>query len=241
MKQIIIGLLLGIFLLHGNTVNSQISKSLHFGVSESLYSEGGKLRFKNFKYTRTSVQLGVNLDLESNNFRVFGVYELYGNLKFESTTEEYDSFLFASHLMGVGVENRFWDEKRVSLLVGFSALTEIASNYRNGYISEGSPVYPISNYTYELLNSNSIIQYQDFYYSTPFASSFYIGADVQIYKGLHFNLSLENNFRIMKTREVVWDPSSFEGRLLEDIINEQEIETTIIDQLGFRFGLTYNL
>lgn len=220
------------------------AQQLHLGVSEGVYSNRqGFIDFDGL-YSKTDIQVGINLDLNTNNFRTFGIYELQGNFKSNyknSNGNSPEAFLFSSHLLGIGAENRFWKDKRVSLLIGFSALTEVASNFRNGYISDGIPIYPTYEVWPVLQYEQPIVQYQDFYHSTPFASSFYIGVDVKIIKGLHFNFSLESNIRIVKTREIVWDIANYENRLIEEIINEQQIETTLNDQLGVRFGLTYSL
>lgn len=224
-KQIIkVSLLLSVFILSVNQTLAQKTTSLHVGVSEGLYSYRSSVKSVYSMFLKSGIHLGTQIELKSSRLNTYGIYQLFGNFK----SKEMSSFLFSSHLLGVGLEHRMNNDKDVSLIIGFSALTEVKSNFRNGYITDGIPVYPSFNHS------------DDFYHSTPFASSLWIGVDVQIVQGLSISFSVENNFRILKKRHLNWELSDFDERPIEDVINEQTIETVIFDKVGLRLGLSYN-
>ncbi|RYM33878.1 hypothetical protein ERX46_07905 [Brumimicrobium glaciale] len=202
---------------------SQNKNAIHVGITEGVYLQ--ESIFRNLDaYSKTDVQIGMQFELESSTLNAYGIYQLFGNVN----SKEFSNYLFASHLLGVGVEQRISKTKRVSLFIGANLLTEIASNFENGYMRGAYPSYP------------TLGEVNNFYHSTPFANSVYLGADVKIYKSLHLNISIENNFRILKMRSTTLAIEDFDGRTLDEVINDQELKTVVVDRLGLRIGLNYN-
>lgn len=197
-------------------VFSQKNRSIHVGISEGVHI--------NPNFSKTDFQMGIEFELESSSINAFGIYQLYGNIK----EQDFPNFLFASHLLGVGAEHRTTIDKRVSLFIGANLLTEVATNFENGYLSQSTPSYP------RIDKSNEI------YLSTPLASSVYLGADFKVIENLHINLSVENNFRIMRVKHLTLNTSDFEDYTFEELINNQEVKIEFLDKLGLRLGLKYN-
>lgn len=195
---------------------------LHVGVSEGLLNG----------FLETDLRIGAQFELPSTQLNTFAVYKLKGNLKYRDrgyySGETIESYLFASHLLGVGIEPRFFNERKVSLLVGLSFLTEVGSNYKNGFINKGTPVFPTENHS------------DYFYHSTPFASNLWVGVDVELFKGFNLSLSLENGMRVTKERYLKWELSELDDRSLDELVNEQEAKVLFIDRIGIRLGLSYN-
>lgn len=218
-------LYLCIFILPLNYSLAQKDVLMHFAVSEGVYLYKTALKNKATLFSKTNLELGTQFNFEKGQLNAFGVYQLFGNFK----SEEIHGFISSSHLLGIGAEHRVNKNKNLSLIIGLSALTEFSSNFRNGYIDNGVPVYPSKEHS------------DDFYHSTPFASSLWIGLDMRLSEGLYLNFSIENNFRIIKSRHLNWDLSDFKERPIEEVINEQAIETVIYDKVGLRLGLSYNL
>lgn len=207
---------LSTFIFSSVLVFGQKNSPIYVGIAEGAHI--------NPKFYKTDLQIGMHFELESSSINAFGIYQLYGNMK----GENFSSFLFASHLLGLGVENRTNVDKRVSLFLGANLLTEVGTNFKDGYIAGNYPSYPRVGKVNEL------------YHSTPLASSVYIGVDIKIIENLHFNFSLENNFRFMRKRKLMMELADFEVSTFKELINEQNIETEILDKLGLRVGVNYN-
>jgi hypothetical protein len=216
--------MLSVFLITSSQGLSQKNTLLHVGVSEGLYLYRTSNKDMSTFFLKSNLEIGAQFELENSRLSTFGIYQLFGNLK----SKELNGFILSSHLLGIGAEHRVNKDKEFSLIIGLSALTEFNTNFRNGYVNNGVPVYSSKEHS------------DDFYHSTPFSSSFWIGLDIQLIEGLNLSFSIENNFRIIKKRHLDWDMTSFDERPIEDIINEQVIETVIYDKIGLRLDLNYN-
>lgn len=225
-------LLLSIFTFTSLQCLAQSAISPYIGVSEEIYSFYPS-------FLATNLYLGAQFEIKPGYLTAYGIYQLHGNLE----TKELPSFIFASHLAGIGAEYRSNKDKRFAFVLGFSALTEVKSNFRNGYLKDGIPSLPskkfIESHTYE--NSIEFYYSNDFYHSTPFSGNIWLGCDFRIIQGLNINISLVNNTQIIKMRHLDWDIPDFDDQTVNDAINKQPIKTVVLDQNGLRFSLSYTV
>lgn len=189
------------------------------------------------QYLSTDLNIGVQFDLNQGYLVAYGVYQLYGSIK----TKTLHGFIFSSHLVGVGGEYCLNKEKRFAFILGLSALTEVGTNFRNGYLLHGIPSLP-KEYSVSSGGYDPIYTYyygDDFYYSTPLVASIWVGCDFRIAKGFRISLSVENSVRIIKTRHMKWQKADMIIHRMDELIEKQPIETKVMDRIGLRLGLSY--
>lgn len=225
-----IALLLSVFTFATIRCFGQRAISPYVGVSGEVYGFSSTFLVSN-------LQVGAQFALESASITTFGIYQLHGNLK----TKEFSSYLFTTHLGGIGAEYRSNNSKRFALVLGLYTLTEVKTNFKNGYLKDGIPSYPRKEYgEYSYNDPPTGYHYSnDFYHSTPFAGSIWLGFDFRIIRGLNIKISLENNIIIKKIRHLNWETSDLEEQTIEEALSGQPVETMLLDRLGLRLGLRY--
>jgi len=232
-KQTLTSLLfLGSFILLTNHTFSQETPLFHVGISEGILANRRIIQAPR-AVLETDIQFGVQFAIESGALNVFGVYRLHGNVR----SGGLKSLSFASHLLGAGVESRFYKGKPVSILIGLAVLTEVGTNYRDKYIDYGVPVYPNPTYSNSITSEPKYSNH--FYYSTPFASNIWIGFDVALFEGVKFSFSLENSIRLTKQRYLEWEEKDLYETSFDELLHAQQVRYVFLDRIGIRLGLSY--
>ncbi|PKR80582.1 hypothetical protein CW751_09415 [Brumimicrobium salinarum] len=216
-------------LLYNNSSLGQNSFSPFVGISEEV-------TFRSF--LSSNLQLGVQFGADKGVFRTYGIYQLYGNVRHK----EFDNFMFSSQLLGLGLEYQVNTNKTISFITGISFLTEVATNFKNGYMLNGEVSYPNPQQPYNNYNGsyNTYTKYSnDFYQKTPFSGSIWVGCNFYIFKQINLNISLSNTIRIIKTKHLEWDLDDFKNENIIDAIQRQPEKTLIYDRVHLRLGISY--
>lgn len=223
----------------------QQEKSLHIGVSGALPNKLGSSQL----FLASNLQVGFQFEMNTGSIKAFGAYQLFGNM----SKEVFEAYTFASQLLGVGFEYQSNNEKIVSLIVGASFMTEIYSNFKNGYMKDGYLVLPhsVKPYAgdYNLTFPSKYTYYgANHYQSTPLNVSLWLGINVKLLKSLDINFSILNDIRIISEKYFKWDMTDKEeeqvnliGKDINELIDNQPSSRTVIDRLGLRVGLSYTL
>ncbi len=225
----------------------QQDRSIHIGVSGALPNELGSSQL----FLASDLQLGLQFEMSTGNVKAFGAYQLFGNM----SKEVFEAYTFASQQLGVGFEYQSNNEKIVSLIVGASFMTEIYTNFKNGYMNNGNLAFPRSvrpyagNYYATNFQKHEYKFYDSHHYqSTPLSVSIWLGMNVRLYKSLNINFSILNDIRVISQKYFKWDLTDKEeeqinliGKDINELIDDQAISRTVIDRFGLRVGLSYTL
>lgn len=225
----------------------QQNRTIHIGVSEGL---SGMLKADQL-FTSSNLHLGLQFELNNGSVNVFGAYQLFGNM----SDDAFEPYTFSSQLLGIGAEFQSNTDKVISLVVGTTVMTEIYSNFKNGYMVDGNlvfpqMVYPYMNDIYYASNFQKSYSYYGSYHyqSTPLNISVWLGMNVRLYKSLFVNLSIFNDIRVVSQKYFKWDVTDKEeeqinliGKDINELIDREPISRTVIDRFGLRVGLSYAL
>lgn len=146
--------------------------------------------------------------------------------------DDYSSLL-RSHFIGVNLKYMYRErDKKFRPFVQLSALTEVGTNYKNGYLSNESfiPMTRPSETGYFPNPYRSTL-----YYSTPLVGSTVIGCDIRIIENLNLTVGIGYGFRIMKTKEASWSAEDNLDEIAKDIPTVN-ISSHMID---FKVGFSY--
>lgn len=195
----------------------------------------------------TNVGIGVNVNLNKGRLALYGAYGFLAELPIWTHGP-----LVKNHFLGLSLEySIFGDEKKVRPFIGLSLLSEIATNYRNGYMDESflSSDDPVAGYGTVPMGSHGSGPYKigyntNFYYSTPFLGSLLVGCDIHLAKGLRLSIAAGYGLRIMRYRNVVWTVESDTPYLTEEVNVEELLKDKIVQNKAFHFmefqlGLSY--
>lgn len=163
-------------------------------------------------YTETDLSIGINLPLKVGNISFFVQYEYGGNWKTtDNNMQEVSMYTLDYHLIGGGIKYRILNQSKFySPTIHISALTEIASNYRGGYLKSRGYFPNEREYSFEPNNTVQIggdspnKKYTYYYVSTPFLGSVLIGNEFRVLEGLFVNLGIGMSMRATKVRYKEW-------------------------------------
>lgn len=180
---------------------------------------------------------GVQLDRPKGSVNLSGVFQYGGTSVIEG-----ENFDLNYQLLGAKLKYRILNkQKRISPTLELSALTQVNSNYKNGYLddfleptTEGKykQKYPISNsyYTTHL------------YTSTPFVSSIMFGIDFRLFKNLQLNFSAGYSVRLLNYKFAKWNSAFGPNTSINNmnILNEtQENIHTANVKLGLSYAIPF--
>lgn len=223
MKKLILLLILSVFIT-GNS-HAQTSPKLEVGIFNNV-----SIRLPN-TYWGMGAFAGPQLNMHTGSISIYAMYQFSGN----SGTRF--GLKLQSHLLGGGFQYRILSrEKRFSPYIELTAVTEVGTNYRGGFlhitdyspteygdfVNNGSP-----NYSY---------YYSSFYYSTPLVGNILFGCDVRITEGLHLSLGVGYGLRTMKAREIYWD---YDEEPSEELRNTKPQNTKLFQVLNAKLGISY--
>jgi len=156
--------------------------------------------------------------------------------------------LYRGHYLGISLENHFLSkEKRLRPYFGLSILTELATNYKEGFLSadiddgtyfltsDSHAKYPVfyGQSSYYIFNSSG------FYYSTPFFGTASLGFDLRLIKDLHLNFSLGYGLQIMRYKYLEWKNDADYRELLKNKPMKSKMLHYINAELGLRYEFSF--
>ncbi|MBN9293189.1 MAG: hypothetical protein J0G96_04330 [Flavobacteriia bacterium] len=189
-------------------------------------------------YNGTSLGIGAQINGTGGSLSILSVYQFGGSL----VSNGLKPYLMQNHFVGGTIQYRILSEsKSISPVVEMTALTEIASNYRGGYIKDYGPQKFPSAYWTSYGNGLQIDYYHsDYYISTPMIGNLLIGCDFRIINGLNINVALGYGYRIMKIRYKQWHPDEQEP--WADLSGKYNLKDgDLLHCVDFQIGLNYTL
>ena len=216
-----------ILFLVGNVFSQ---KEIQLAVELSnTYSSSRFFRFSKGTYNSTRLAIGSRFNTNNGNVTLYGMYEFSGFVQQQSM------YILQSHLLGGGINYRILNnEKRFSPFIEINASTEVATNYRGGFLDIGDLFPTDYGYTYNI--DNTQFYYSAFYYSTPFVGNILLGCDVRLVDGLHLNVGAGYGLRGMKTREIYWDEGTEPS---EELRNVDPKFTKWFNMIDVKLGISY--
>ncbi|MBN9293184.1 MAG: hypothetical protein J0G96_04305 [Flavobacteriia bacterium] len=220
MKLIIYTSLFLAFIFQGH---SQKNINLMIGISNT-YSLNIMPTFNS--YSGTNISVGSQIETKKGNFNILGTYQFSGNYSRGTV------FSLQSHLLGIIFQYRILSNKRrFSPFFEIKGLTEVGTNYKNGYMSIDywfPSIYPeeFSKWVYS----------SRFYVGTPFVGNLLLGCDIRLTGGLHLNISAGYGLRVMQTRYADWlyDPVP-----PKEEIYKKPVKTRNFQMLDVQLGISY--
>lgn len=224
--------------------SGSFEKEIISNSASQLYGRIGLDAGVRFNRNNGSLYVLLNYYYSSNvtyNFPYDSIYIDFENKK----TKYYDaegnrirfafSSLLRSHFVGVTLKYTFKKERRfVNPFISFQALTEVNSNFENGYLIYRSyiPSYitgqQSSGYGGAFLVSH-------FYHSTPLASNLLGGIGIKLSQNLSLNIAAGYAFRVMKVKYAEWKENEDVYKKLETIPTENVFSHFLDVQLGLSY------
>jgi len=169
------------------------------------------------------IEIGINLPIKENDLYF---YLSYGFIKSSS---------YNGHYIGVSTEYHFLsNKKRFRPYLGISILSEIATNYKGGYLS-GEDFITTDSYGsmfgfYPLYYNAS-----GFYYSTPLFATLSSGFDVRLIKDLHLSFSLGYGLQVMRYKYLEW----INDEDYRELLKEEPMKKKVFHYVNVQLGLSY--
>lgn len=182
------------------------------------------------------IKIGANFQKKNNDLNLYLTYDFMRQS------------LYRGHYLGLTFENHFLsNEKRFRPYFGLSILTEVATNYKVGFLSAD-----IDNGTYFLTSDSHAkhlifmgqswyytVNSSGFYYSTPFFGTASLGFDVRLIKDLHLSFSLGYGLQIMRYKYLEWKNDADYRELLKDIPMKSKKLHYVNAELGLRYEFSF--
>ena len=177
--------------------------------------------------------VGPQIDLRTGSISIYAMYQFYTN----STGS--GLFSLQSHLLGGGFQYRILSrEKRFSPYIELTALTEVGTNYRDGYLNVDGR-YPMDEpSSFSFTKPETTFYYAKFYHSTPFVGSAIVGCDIRLTENLHLSVGAGYGYRGLKTRNNVWWNKK-EDMTKERLYNDYPTQTAWYHTIDVKLGISY--
>ena len=174
--------------------------------------------------------IGSRFNTNKGNVTLYGMYEFSGLVLKQSI------YTLQSHKIGGGINYRILNnKKRFSPFIEINASTEVATNYRGGFLHIDQ-FFPTDYGGFWEKDGPPSQYYSAFYYSTPFVGNILLGCDVRLEDGLHLNVGAGYGLRGMKTREIYWDEGTEPS---EELRNVDPKFTKWFNMIDVKLGISY--
>ena len=225
MKKLSFLLTLSIFLT-GNS-EAQNTPKLTLGI----YNNMSVNAFVNNFYWGMGALAGSQIDLRKGSISLYAMYQ------FSVNSSENDFFSLQSHLLGGGFQYRILSrEKRFSPYIELTAMSEVGTNYRDGYMDRDG-LYPVDNPSaFSYTKPETTFLYASFYHSTPLVGSAIVGCDIRLTNNLHLSIGAGYGYRGVKTRYVWWNEKE---ELTKEMLHKRAILTEWYDMIDVKLGISY--
>jgi|GEM_PF-5163815 len=241
MRSYIILILVLFSAITGITQENKVKMSLN--ISNMLMNGIKRL---GLRFDLTAVGLGIDIREANANFRLYAVYGF-------NTLADNRNLSYKSHSLGLIFECYFLNkDKRFRPFAGVSIGSEIATNYKDGYLDYDDLYFTTRPYfsKYGQGPGGGSYYYMPYktrsYQSMPLISTFYAGCSIRIVENLNLNLSLGYNLSLMNYKYVQWsyhgsgEPD--ESVVKKDYYNSLKtapVQTGILHTLSVQLGLNY--
>ena len=224
MKKLTFLLLLSIF-YSGNS-EAQDTPKLEVGIFNNASLNAPNL------YCGMGAFVGPQIDLRTGSISIYAMYQFYTN----STGS--GLFSLQSHLLGGGFQYRILSrEKRFSPYIELTAMTEVGTNYRDGYLNVDG-MYPMdqpSSFSYT--KPETTFYYASFYHSTPLVGSAIVGCDIRLTENLHLSVGAGYGLRFIKSSYAWWNEKV---ELTKETLNDYSIPLRDWhDMIDVKLGISY--
>lgn len=178
-----------------------------FGVSQAIHTD---------QFMETNVELGLTLPRLSESLSFMIVYSYNGNLEMTNQGQVAPLYNMTSHFLGVGIKHRiFGNDAFYSPSVKLSFQTELATNYRGGYLNGSNDYRPLQKIVKQTDPNYHTAFFVDYYVSSPMILKLIIGNEFRIAKGLLLDFGFGFSNRTYKSRRVTWNDNDGVG--IEDM------------------------
>ena len=144
--------------------------------------------------------------------------------------------LLRSHFVGLSLKYTFKKERKiVKPFLSVQVLTEVGSNFKNGYLMYGSFIPSHSNSGQQAYGSGNIFLASNFYHSTPFIFSILGGLNIGLSENASINIAAGYAYRSMKVKYAEWKEEEDVYKKLESIRTENVSSHFLDVQLGFSY------
>ena len=187
-------------------------------------------------YNLTKIDLGLNFQRPKGDFYLYATYGYKTNIiSSEDKAIGKIQFAYKSHMIGGSFEYHLLsNQKKVRPYFGLSILSEVATNYRDGFL--GRMAFEIINY-YTYLTVYPYTSYNsNFYHSTPFLGTLSLGCDFRLSKDLRLNLSAAYGLKKMKYKYLEWK----DGDDYREKLKSAPVESKTFHYINAQLGLSYN-
>lgn len=199
---------------------------------------------------------GIRFNLNEANVDALLSYQFSSNVTYRfpydsisisnKKTEHYDEegnkirfpyrSLLRSHFVGLSLKYTFNKGKEVvKPFISIQVLTEVGSNFENGYLIYGSFIPSQTKSGQQSYGSGNILLASNFYNSTPLISRALGGINIEFSKHISLNLAVGYAYRMMKVKYAEWKEGEDVYEKLETIPTEN-ISSHFLDvQLGLSY------
>lgn len=241
MKSYIILILVLFSTIIGITQENKVKMSLN--ISNTLMNGIKRL---GLRFDLTTIGLGIDIRGANANFRLYATYGF-------NTLADNRNLSYKSHSLGLIFECYFLNnDKRFRPFIGVGATSEIATNYKDGYLDYDDLYFTARPYfsKYGQGPGGGPYYYMPYktrsYQSMPLVGLFYVGCSIKIVENLNVNLSLGYNLSLINYKYVQWSYSGYkepdESIVKEDYYNSLKtafVQTGILHTLAVQLGLNY--
>lgn len=181
-----------------------------------------------------TLYVGPQMEMHKGAIGLYGLYQFSGS----------STYALQSHLLGVGFDYYILKEaRRFRPFIEINATSEIASNYRDGYLQMDSWGVQSRPETYTILLGSHgsgpelTRYYSRFYVGTPIYSVIFIGLNIRIVDALNLNISGGVGLRGIQSRAYDWGGSQV---VSTDVLHQLSIGTKWFRTYSAKIGLRYN-
>ncbi|MBW7868711.1 MAG: hypothetical protein H3C31_10335 [Brumimicrobium sp.] len=239
MKKIMLVLLSILCMFEVKAQNN--SRDLCFQVIEDPYAQNftdlSQKYDNDFNYLNLIIfGIGVKLNQPKSTMVLNLAYGLNANFYFFMP-----SYTFQSHLLGIAYEFQLLNkDKKVRPFARFNILTEVGSNYKNGFMLGYNP-YPTYSHTPQFNGSHGsisgYINSSGFYVSTPLLTTLSVGVDFKIVEEFHINIGLGSGIQAMKYKYLKWNDGEDYKEKLKTIPEELKFFHIINANIGLSYSI----
>src|SRR5690554_1556026 len=192
--------------------SGSFEKEIFSNSASQLYGEIGLDAGVRFNRNKGSLDVLLNYQFSSN---VTYRYP-YDSISIENQkTVHYDEegnkirtpyrSLLRSHFVGLSLKYTFKKERKiVKPFISIQVLTEVGSNFKNGFLIYGSFIPSQTKTGQQSYGSGNIFLASNFYNSTPLVGSALGGINIEFNKNISLNIAAGYAFRIMKVKYAEW-------------------------------------
>ena len=187
-------------------------------------------------YNLTKIDFGLNFQRPKGDFYFYATYGYKTNIiSSEDKALGNTQFAYKSHMIGGSFAYHLLsNQKKVRPYLGLCILSEVATNYKDGFMSRMN--YGIINYytyltvyPYNSYNSN-------FYQSTPLLGTISLGCDFRLSKDVRLNFSMGYSLRKMKYKYLEW----YDGDNYREMLKNVPVESKMFHHINAQLGLNYS-